>query len=113
MAEPKQGSEEQGPRDPEQIQRDIEATREELADTVSAVAEKADVKAQAKRKVDETKEKAKAKVGGAKDSAKGATPDSAAAAGQQAIGLARENPVAMRIAGAFVIGVVVGRILSR
>jgi hypothetical protein len=43
------------PRDPEQIQRDIERTREELAATVAAVAEKADVKTQAKRRVDETK----------------------------------------------------------
>jgi ElaB/YqjD/DUF883 family membrane-anchored ribosome-binding protein len=42
-------------RDPEQIQRDIERTREELAATVAAVAEKADVKRQAKRRVDETK----------------------------------------------------------
>jgi Protein of unknown function (DUF3618) len=44
-----------GTRDPEQIQRDIERTRAELAATVAAVAEKADVKTQAKRRVDETK----------------------------------------------------------
>lgn len=44
-----------GARDPEQIERDIERTRKELADTVAAVAEKADVKGQAKRKVNETK----------------------------------------------------------
>lgn len=44
-----------GTRDPEQIQRDIERTREELAATVAAVAEKADVKTQARRRVDETK----------------------------------------------------------
>ncbi len=42
-------------RDPEQIQRDIERTRQELAATVAAVAQKADVKTQAKRRVDETK----------------------------------------------------------
>ena len=113
-----------GTRSPEEIQRDIEETREELADTVAAVAEKADVQTQAKRKVDETKAKARAKVGGAKGSAeakreefaskaKGATPESAGAAGQQAMSFARENPVALRIAGAFVIGVLVGKVLSR
>jgi ElaB/YqjD/DUF883 family membrane-anchored ribosome-binding protein len=48
-----------GTRDPEQIQRDIERTREELAATVAAVSEKADVKSQAKRRVDETKSRAR------------------------------------------------------
>ena len=43
-----------GTRDPEQIQREIERTRAELAATVAAVAEKADVKTQAKRRVEET-----------------------------------------------------------
>jgi Protein of unknown function (DUF3618) len=43
------------PRDPEQIERDIARTREELAATVAAVAEKADVKAQARHRVDEAK----------------------------------------------------------
>ena len=41
--------------DPEQIKRQIDATREELGDTVEALAAKTDVKAQAKRKVEETR----------------------------------------------------------
>ena len=36
---------------PEQIQADIEQTREELGDTVEALAEKTDVKAQAKSRI--------------------------------------------------------------
>jgi hypothetical protein len=111
-------------RSPEEIQRDIEETREELADTVAAVAEKADVKTQAKRKVDETKAKAKAKVDDAKQTAgakreeftskaQESTPDSAGAAGERVAALARENPVAVRIAAAFLAGFVVSRILSR
>jgi ElaB/YqjD/DUF883 family membrane-anchored ribosome-binding protein len=115
---------EQGTRSPEEIQRDIEETREELADTVAAVAEKADVKTQAKRKVDETKAKAKAKVDEAKHSAEAkreqfaskaqeTTPESAGAAGERVATLARENPVAVKIGVAFVAGVVVSRILSR
>jgi ElaB/YqjD/DUF883 family membrane-anchored ribosome-binding protein len=53
------GSAEQ--RSPEEIQAEIEQTREELGDTVGELAEKADVKKQAKRKVQETKAKAAAK----------------------------------------------------
>jgi hypothetical protein len=49
-------------RTPEQIEADIERTRVELGDTVAAVAEKADVKAQAKAKVEETKARLKAKA---------------------------------------------------
>src|SRR5947209_558193 len=43
-------------RDPEQLREEIEATREELGETVEALAEKTDVKAQAKRKLEDTKE---------------------------------------------------------
>jgi Protein of unknown function (DUF3618) len=42
-------------RDPEQIQREIEATRRELGDTVEALAAKADVKAHAQRRIESTK----------------------------------------------------------
>lgn len=123
MADPGQTGE-QGTRSPEEIERDIEETREDLTDTVAAVAEKADVKAQAKRKVDETKAKAKATVGGTKESAEAkreefaskaqeATPESAGDAGRRVATLARENPVAVKVAVAFLAGVVISRILSR
>jgi hypothetical protein len=48
-----------GTRDPEQIERDIERTRSELAATIAAVAEKADVKSRAKHRVDEAKAQAR------------------------------------------------------
>jgi hypothetical protein len=51
-------------RTPAEIQADIEATREELGDTVEALTEKADVKKQAKRKVDEAKAKVAANQDG-------------------------------------------------
>ena len=66
-----------GPRAPEEIEREIERTRGELAETVAAVAEKADVKAQARKKVEETKARAQE------------VPDQA-----------RQNPVPFVIAGA-------------
>jgi hypothetical protein len=49
-------------RTPEEIRRDIEHTREELADTAAALAERADVKARAHEKVDETKAKVSHKI---------------------------------------------------
>ncbi len=57
-------------REPQEIKADIEATREDLGDTVEALAEKTDVKAQAKKKATETKEQAQAKVDQATSSAK-------------------------------------------
>lgn len=46
-------------KDPEQLREDIEATRQELGDTVEALAAKADVKAQVQRRVESTKESAR------------------------------------------------------
>jgi hypothetical protein len=43
-------------RDPAQIEREIEETREELAESVGALAEKTDVKGRAEAKVEETKD---------------------------------------------------------
>jgi hypothetical protein len=45
-------------RDPEQMRAEIERTRHELGDTVAQLAYRADVKAQAREKVDAIKEKA-------------------------------------------------------
>jgi hypothetical protein len=50
-------------RSPEEIQADIEATREELGDTVEALTEKADVKKQAERRVGDAKAKVAANKG--------------------------------------------------
>jgi Protein of unknown function (DUF3618) len=49
---PKTGEEQ---RTPEEIRREIDHTREELGDTVEALAAKTDVKAQVKERVDEIK----------------------------------------------------------
>lgn len=78
--------------DPEEIREDIEQTREELGDTVAAMAEKTDVKQQAQEKAEELKGQAVEGV-------------------QQAQQLAKENP--LPLVGAFVAGVVFGRLSSR
>jgi ElaB/YqjD/DUF883 family membrane-anchored ribosome-binding protein len=100
-------------RDPEEIREDIEQTREELGDTVAAMAEKTDVKQQAKAKAEELKEQAGARAKELGDKAKEVTPDSAAEGVQQAQQIAKENPVPLALVGAFVAGVVFGRLLSR
>jgi hypothetical protein len=88
---PKGGSD-KDTRTPEEIRTDIEQTREELGETVASVADKADVKKQAKAKADELKAKAGDKAEQAK---------------------AQANPVPLAIVGAFLAGVGLGRILSR
>src|SRR5947208_3184331 len=102
-----------GSNDPEEIRRDIEATREELGDTVAALAAKADVKAQARQKIDDTK----ATVTGKKDElvgkAKQASPETASSAATSVSTKARQNPVPTVAAGAFAFGFVAGWLLRR
>lgn len=98
--------------DPEQIQREIERTREELGDTVEALAQKTDVKAQANQKIDKTRasvlEKKKQLLGKAREG----SPDGAAMA-TQASQKARENPLPVAAASAFAFGFLAGRITKR
>lgn len=49
-------------RTPEDVRREIERTREQLADTAAALAEKADVKKQVRGRVDEVKADVREKV---------------------------------------------------
>jgi len=99
--------------DPEEIRREIEATREELGDTVAALAAKADVKSQAKQKLQDTR----AAVTGKKDElmgkAKQASPQTASSAATSMSQKARENPVPVTAAGAFVFGFVAGWVMRR
>jgi ElaB/YqjD/DUF883 family membrane-anchored ribosome-binding protein len=96
--------------DPEQIREQIEATREELGDTVEALAAKSDVKAQAKRKVEETKARLAGKQEEILGKAKEASPDDAVSAASSAAEKARENPLPVAVAGAFALGFLAGRL---
>ena len=100
-------------RDPEQIQREIEETRKELGDTVEALAEKTDVKAQAKRKVQETQATVAEKKDEFVGKAREASPESATSAATQASQKARENPVPLAALGAFAAGFLAGRVTKR
>ena len=124
-----------GQRSPEEIQAEIEQTREELGETVAEIADKADVKKQAKRKVNETKAKVAAKKDEVKQRAaaqkeaagvklKKVAPEPAQEGAQQAAQTphqvtgrasqaARENPVPTAALGAFVAGLAIGLMLGR
>ena len=80
-------------RSPQEIQADIEETRRELGDTAAALADKADVKKQAKRKASEVK----AKVPSPPE-----IPETA-----------RRNPVPSAAAGGFAAGLLMGWMLGR
>lgn len=102
-----------GSEQPEEIRGDIEQTREELGETVAALAEKTDVKQQAKIKAEELKGQASTKARELGDKAKEMAPDSAEEGMQQAQRIAQENPVPMALAGTFLAGFLLGRLFSR
>jgi len=96
-------------RSPDEIRADIEETREDLGDTVEALAAKTDVKGQAKAKLESVKEK----VSGAKDGAADRTPESARDGLAQAKDAATSNPVPTAAIAAFVGGLLVGIVIAR
>lgn len=99
--------------DPEQLREEIEATREELGDTVEALSAKTDVKAQAKRKVEETKASVNEKKDELLGKARQASPETVATVAGDATQKVRQNPLPVAVAGAFAVGFVAGRVTSR
>jgi ElaB/YqjD/DUF883 family membrane-anchored ribosome-binding protein len=99
--------------DPNQIRAEIEVTREELGETVEALAAKTDVAGQAKRKIEETKAQVSEKAEDVIGKVREAAPESAAAAAAQATHAARQNPVPLGLLGAFAAGFALGRLTSR
>jgi ElaB/YqjD/DUF883 family membrane-anchored ribosome-binding protein len=119
-AAPSDGGTSAEERRPEEIREEIEETREELGDTVAAVAEKTDVKKQAQAKVEDVKAQAQEKAEEAKqkaqelgEKAKAAAPESPAEGVQQAQTLAKQNPQPLAIAGAAVGLLLLWRLLRR
>ena len=99
--------------DPEEIRREIEATRKELGDTVAALAAKTDVKSQAKQKIADAKAAARAKKDELMGKAKQASPQTASTTATSASQKARENPVLVTAAGAFAFGFLAGWVMRR
>ena len=100
-------------RTPEQIEADIERTRREMGDTVAAVADKADVKAQAKSKVEETRARLTGKKDEMLNRTRAAAPDSAGDGAQKVASAARENRRELVIGGAVLVAFLLGRASGR
>ena len=103
----------EGAESPEQLRDEIERTRQDLGDTVAALADKTDVKARAKERVAEVKQNVAGKRDDVMSRARESTPDGAGSAAAQIKGKAQENPIPVAAAAAFVGGFIAGRISSR
>lgn len=99
-----EGTSESGPavgvRGPDDIRREIDELRSELGETVEALTAKADVKAQAREKVEEIRSGVRERT------PEGVDPDRLATA-------ARRIPLPVAVAGALLLGFVIGRAMSR
>jgi hypothetical protein len=106
--------------EPRDIQERIEQTREQMGDTVEALAYKADVPGRVKGAVGEKKDAAIGKIAGVKDAIAGGASSAAEATGGAAsqasdtatrgVGMAQENPLGLAI-GAVAAGFVVGMLI--
>lgn len=91
------------PSDPDELRREIAETREQLGDTVQALAAKVDVKAQAKRKVDDSKEQLRQKAAETKET----LVTGSQRARETAVDTYREQPAAVVGAATAAVGAVV------
>lgn len=103
---------------PRDIQERIEDTREQMGETVEALAHKADVPGRIKGSVADKKDAITEKVSGAKDKitgasnahdSTGAVTDQAKTKARQSVGIAKENPLGLAVgslAAGFIIGIV-------
>jgi ElaB/YqjD/DUF883 family membrane-anchored ribosome-binding protein len=106
-------------KDPERIREGIEQTREELGETVDALAAKTDIKAQAKRRADESKQalrkqqqRAQEKASAVRERMSNATPEDAKEIAGRAAAAAERRPLPA-IGGALIVGVFLGWALRR
>ena len=98
--------------DPDRIRREIEATRQDMGETVDALSYKADVKSRAKENLMGKKDALKSKVTGAGDRVSDATPDGEQVKenARRAAGMAQENPLGLAV-GSIAAGFIVGLLL--
>jgi hypothetical protein len=100
-------------RSPDEIRADIERTREEVGDTVEALAAKTDVKAQARNRIEEVKANVRAKADEVKAKAQSSSPESAQQGGRQVVAKVRENPVPLALGAAVLVAFLIGRRTAR
>ncbi|HVL97270.1 MAG TPA: DUF3618 domain-containing protein [Solirubrobacteraceae bacterium] len=95
--------------DPVAIRQDIERTREEMGETLSAIGYKTDVTARAKDKVHDRVDGVKEKLGMARDKVSDTTPSTGDAkqAARRGASIAQENPLGLAV-GAAAVGFLAG-----
>ena len=91
--------------DPSEIRNDIEETRGRMGDTAEALGHKADVPGRAREAVAD-------KVGTVKEKLSGSTPsgEDMKQGAQQAVGIAKENPLGLAVGG-LAVGLIAGLLL--
>jgi hypothetical protein len=95
--------------EPSQIREEIEETRNEMGDTVDALAYKADVKTRVKESVADKRDRFVDQIKGSTDKIGEASPDGDQVkhGARRAVGVAEENPIGLAlagVAGGFLIG---------
>ena len=100
-------------RSPEEIRDEIARTRAEVGDTVAALAEKSDVKAQARQRIEGIQTNARQRCERLNTRARASSPEGARQGAEQLVAKARENPVSVAIGGAVLLGFLLGRITGR
>jgi Protein of unknown function (DUF3618) len=95
--------------DPERIRKEIEATRQELGETIEALAERTDVRAHAKRVMEESHAYISKKTDDLLAKVRETSPESLVSAAHHAAGKARDNPIELAAISAGAIGFVAGR----
>ena len=101
------------PDSPEALRAEIDETREQLGDTVEALAAKTDVKARAEDRVEGIKQDARAKADQVKEKVTSVTPESARQSGGELVAKAKANPLPIAGAAALLLAFAIGRRSAR
>jgi gas vesicle protein len=98
--------------EPGEIRQEIEQTREQMGDTVDALAYKADVKTRMKESIADKRDRLVSQVQGTGHKVGQATPDGEQMkeGARQAVGVAQENPIGLALGGVAA-GFLVGMLL--
>lgn len=99
--------------DADAVREAIARDRAELADTVQALARKVDVKERVREKVTKGTEQVQQKAGEVREQLRQVTPEPARSQLSVLADMVKERPVPFLVAGALVVGLVLGRMWAR